>query len=40
MQGYPYFKLNMMNDIFHFLKFQKFFNELGKIYFPLVKMTF
>ena len=38
MQGWPYFKLNMMYDIFNFLKFQKFINDLGKIYFPLGKI--
>ena len=27
----------MMNEIFHFLKFEEFINELGKICFPLGK---
>ena len=35
MQDWPYFKLNMMNDNFHLLKFQKLINELDKICFPL-----
>ena len=29
--------IKMMNEIFHFLKFQEFINELGKICFPLGK---
>ena len=29
-----------MNGIFHFLKFQEFINEFGKIYFALGKMKF
>ena len=37
-QGQPHFKLNMMNEIFHFLKFQEFINELGKIQFSLGKL--
>ena len=36
-QGWPHFKLNMINMIFHFLKFQNFINELGKICFLLGK---
>ena len=31
---------NMMNKIFHFLKFHEFHNELGKICFPLGKNGF
>ena len=29
--------IKMMNEIFHFLKFQEFINELGKICFSLGK---
>ena len=34
------FKLNPMNEIFNFLKFQDFINEFGEICFPLGKMEF
>ena len=37
-EGWPHFKLNMSNEIFHFFKFQEFINELRKICFQLVKM--
>ena len=39
-KAWLHFKLNMMIEIFRFLKFQEFINELGKICFPLGKMEF
>ena len=36
-KSWSHFKLNMVNKIFHFLKFQEFINELGKICFPVGK---
>ena len=39
-KSWPHFKLNMVNETFHFLKFQEFINDLRKICFPLAKMEF
>ena len=35
MHDWPHFKLNIMNEIFHFFKFRDNFSELGEICFPL-----
>ena len=40
IQGRLHFKLNMIYEILHFLKFQEFINELGKICFSLGKIEF
>ena len=40
MQCWSHFKLNMMQEIFHFLNFQEFIKELGELCFPLGKMEF
>ena len=39
-QGWPHLILNIMQEIFNFLKFQEFINELRKIRFSLRKMKF
>ena len=38
--GFPHFKLNMTEDIFHVLEFKEFINELEKICFSLGKIEF